>query len=387
MELNLSKPILDELADLREFGQSNIRPLGLERDRIGSPTPADHPFFKLVLKRGFSKNLASKETKEGVGANVFRVLTANENAYWDRGVASSLPGPGLGAGPVMGMGTAEQKKRWMSIFSDPANPKWGAFAMTEPAAGSDVAGIKSKAVKDGNDWILTGQKLFSANADRADWIVAWATVDPKLGRAGHRAFILEKGMPGFSVPLPEKKMGIKAYASASFSMDEVRLPAENLLGGEEHYAKKAGFKGAMRTFNATRPAIAANAVGMGRSCLDEAISFARSSGQIKIERNQDRLELMHRKLRSAWLMCLKAAWLADKEEENIVEASMCKATAAEVAMEATSLGMELLGLEGVRGDHIIEKLYRDVKAMDIVEGTGQIQRLIMARSLVDFPRD
>jgi acyl-CoA dehydrogenase len=387
MELNLPAAVQDEIEQLREFGRSTIRPLGIERDRVGSPTPPDHEFFRIVLKRGLSKDYSSEDTRGLIGTNVLRVLQANENAYWDRGVASSLPGPGLGAGPVMNMGTPEQRKRYMSIFGDPDNPKWGAFAMTEPSAGSDVAAIKTKAVKDGDDWILTGQKLFSANADRADWIVTWATVDPSLGRAGHRAFMLEKGMPGFSPPIPERKMGIKAYASASFSMDQVRVPAANLLGGEEHYASRAGFKGAMKTFNATRPSIAANAVGMARACFDEAIKFAEETGNITKPRMKDRLETMRRKVRSAWLMCLRAAWLADREEENIIEASMCKATAAEVAMQATSLGMELLGLEGVRGEHLIEKLYRDVKAMDIVEGTGQIQRVIMARALVDLPRD
>ncbi|MEX2327164.1 MAG: acyl-CoA dehydrogenase family protein, partial [Pseudomonadales bacterium] len=236
MELNLPAAVHEEIEQLRDFGRSTIRPLGIERDKIGSPTPPDHEFFKTVLKRGLSKDYSSEDTRGLIGTNVLRILQANENAYWDRSVASSLPGPGLGAGPVMGMGTPEQRKRYLSIFGDPDNPKWGAFAMTEPSAGSDVAAIKTRAVKDGDDWILTGQKLFSANADRADWIVTWATVDPSLGRAGHRAFMLEKGMPGFSPPIPEKKMGIKAYASASFSMDQVRVPAANLLGGEEHYA-------------------------------------------------------------------------------------------------------------------------------------------------------
>jgi acyl-CoA dehydrogenase len=289
----------------------------------------------------------------------------------------------------MSMGTPEQKERLLARFRDMTEPRWAAFAMTEPGAGSDVARIQSRAVKHGDDWVLNGAKLYSANADRADWIVVFATVDPALGRGGHRAFIVERGMPGLSDPKPEKKMGIKAYASASFTMNDLRVPAANLLGGESHYdqrARGAGFKGAMQTFNATRPAIASNAVGMARACLDEAMSFARDSGQLH-ERNLDRLERMRRKTRAAWLMCLKAAWLADQGEPNMVEASMSKATAAEVAMEAASLGMELLGAVAMQGEHLIEKLYRDVKAMDIVEGTGQIQRIVMARHLVNYPRD
>jgi len=291
----------------------------------------------------------------------------------------------------MSMGTPEQKERLLGPFRDAAEPRWAAFAMTEPGAGSDVARIQSRAVKDGDEWVLNGAKLYSANADRADWIVVFATVDPALGRAGHRAFIVERGMPGLSEPKPEKKMGIKAYASASFTMNDLRVPAANLLGGEDHYESRgnrrgAGFKGAMQTFNATRPAIAANAVGMARACLDEAMAFARHTDQLR-GRHLDRLERMRRRTRTAWLMCLKAAWLADRGEPNMVEASMSKATAAEVAMETASLGMELLGATGMQGEHLIEKLYRDVKAMDIVEGTGQIQRIVMARHLVGYPRD
>jgi acyl-CoA dehydrogenase len=143
----------------------------------------------------------------------------------------------------------------------------------------------------------------------------------------------------------------------------------------------------MRTFNAGRPGIAANAVGIGRAALDESLAFAREHGLLGSSRVRDRLEQMARKLRMARLMCLRAGWLADQERPNIVEASMCKAAAATVAQDAAALGMELLGTVGARGDHLIEKLYRDAKAMDIVEGTGQIQRLIMARQLVQFPRE
>lgn len=390
MDFELDNATRAHLENLREFGRNSIRPLGIERDRAGSPTPPDHPFFREVLERGLTKStLPADNGARTLGPAVLRVLSGQELAYWDRGVASSLPGPGLGGGPVMSMGTPEQKERLLGPFRNMTEPRWAAFAMTEPGAGSDVARIQSRAVRHGDEWVLNGAKLYSANADRADWIVVFATVDPDLGRAGHRAFIVERGMAGLSDPKPEKKMGIKAYASASFTMNDLRLPAANLLGGEEHYgerARGAGFKGAMQTFNATRPAIASNAVGMARACLDEAMTFARETGHMR-PRDLDRMERMRRKTRAAWLMCLKAAWLADAGQPNMVEASMSKATAAEVAMEAASLGMELLGAAGMQGEHLIEKLYRDVKAMDIVEGTGQIQRIVMARHLVNYPRE
>jgi acyl-CoA dehydrogenase len=142
----------------------------------------------------------------------------------------------------------------------------------------------------------------------------------------------------------------------------------------------------MRTFNAGRPVVAANSVGMGRAALDEALAFAREHDLLGDARVRDRLERVARKLKMARLLCLRAGWLADQQRPNIVEASMSKAVGAQVGLEATSLGMELLGTVGARGDHLIEKLYRDIKAMDIVEGTGQIQRVIMARKLVGLPR-
>ena len=164
------------------------------------------------------------------------------------------------------------------------------------------------------------------------------------------------------------------------------MPASQLLGGEERNRSKGGFKTAMRTFNAGRPVIAANAVGIGRAALDEALAHARETDRLGDPRVRDRLEAMTRRLRMARLLCLRAGWLADRERPNIVEASMSKAMAAGVGQEATSLGMELLGARAARGDHLIEKLHRDVKAMDIVEGTGQVQRVIIARQLVQLPR-
>ena len=175
------------------------------------------------------------------------------------------------------------------------------------------------------------------------------------------------GLGGFKI---EKKMGLKAYESTSFSLQDCRVSAANLLGGEERYEHRAGFETAMRTFNAGRPVIAANSVGIGRAAVDEALAFARERGLLEDARVRDRIEAATRKLKLARLLCLRAGWLADQQKPNILEASMSKAVAAQVGQQATSLGMELIGTVGARGDHLIEKLYRDVKAMDIVEGTS-----------------
>jgi acyl-CoA dehydrogenase len=395
MDFSIDSATEKRLEAIRQLGRSQIRPLGLEADRLGRPTPPDHPFFATLVKLGMGRtrlsgDLESQATRGGkakVGSSRSVLCLAEEMSYWDRGVAVSFPGPGLGEPAILSMGTPEQKQRFLGPFQSPDRPRWGAFAMTEPGAGSDVAAIRTSARREGDDWILNGEKSFAANASRADWTMVWATVDALLGREGHRCFVVEKGTPGFGEFKIERKMGLKAYESTSFTLRDCRVPAVCLIGGEEHYARRAGFKGAMRSFNATRPVVAAMAVGIGRAALDEALRFAREEGRLADTRVRDRLERIRRKLRAARLLCWRAAWLADHQQPNVMEASMAKAVAPEVALEATLLGMELLGEVGARGDHLIEKLFRDVKAMDIVEGTGQIQRILMARHLVDLPRE
>jgi acyl-CoA dehydrogenase len=399
MDFAIDSSTQQRIEKLQELGREHMRPLGIEADKLGRPTPPDHPYFEKLVGMGYGrtrykgrkgqddtpKKSADKNKAKRMGRSRASLLLSEQMSYWDRGVAVSAPGPGLGEGAIISMGTEDQKERYLSPFIKLDKPRWGAFAMTEPAAGSDVASIQTRAIKDGDDWVLIGNKSFSGNSSRSDFILVWATIDPSLGRGGHRAFLVERGMPGLQDFHIEKKMGLKAYESTSFRLEECRVPGENLLGGEAYYESRAGFKGAMATFNATRPLIAAMAVGIGRSALDESLAFARENQMLDDPRIRDRLERVTRKLRVARLLCLKAAWLADHQLPNIVEASMSKAVAPTAAFEATSLGMELLGMTGARGDHLIEKLFRDVKAMDIVEGTGQIQRVVMARQMLGLP--
>jgi acyl-CoA dehydrogenase len=399
MEFRIDVATRDTLEGVRERGEREARPIGLEADRLGRPIPVDDPYFAKLIARGDGrtrwrpkkgdKPASSPKKKSGTdfsGATVMSLLYVEELAYWDRGVVVANPGVGLPEGNVLAMGTEEQKERFLGPFVELDRPRWACFAMTEPSCGSDAAAIQTTARKDGEHWVLNGAKCFIGNASRADWILVQATLDPSRGREAQRAFFVEQGTPGLGGFRIEKKMGLKAYESTSFTMQDCRIPAENLLGGEARYEQRAGFKTAMKTFNAGRPVVAANAVGIGRAALDEALAFARERELMGDVRVRDRLEHAARKLTMAPLLCLRAGWLADRQRPNIVEASMCKAVAAEVAMDVTSLGMELLGTVGARGDHLIEKLYRDVKAMDIVEGTGQIQRVIMGRELVGLPR-
>lgn len=396
MDFSISADDQARLRTLRRLGREQMRPAGWRADRAGAPLPVDDPFFVRMLAEGFGRTRwrppgADAEVGEPAAPNkaasaVAQVLLAEEGAYWDRGIGVALPGPGLGEPPILSMGTPEQKARFLAPFVNPTRPIWGAFAMTEPSGGSDVANIKTRARRDGDHWVLNGAKSFSGNSGRAEWTVVFATIDPSLGRAGHRAFVVERATPGMGDFRIEKKMGLKAYESTSFFLSDCRVPMANLLGGEACYEQRSGgFKGAMNTFNAGRPAIAGMAVGIGRAALDEAAAFMQANGLASDLRLRDRLERSRRKLKAALLLALRAAWLADQRQPNMLEASASKALAPPAAFEAASFAMEVLGASGGRGDQLVEKLFRDVKALDIVEGTGQIQRVVMARHLVGLP--
>jgi acyl-CoA dehydrogenase len=398
MDFAIDKAMRETLEVIRERGRTEARPVGLEADRLGRPIPVDDPYFARLIERGEGRTRwrgpegeqkpkpAGRKQGPVFPRTVASLLYVEELAYWDRGVVVANPGVGLPEPNVLTAGTEEQKERFLGPFLEPGRPRWACLAMTEPGAGSDAAAIQTTARKDGAHWVLNGAKCFIGNASRADWILVQATLDPSRGRDAQRSFFVEHGTPGLGGFRIENKMGLKAYESTSFTLQDCRVPGGNLLGGEARYESSDGFKTTMRTFNAGRPVVAANAVGIGRAALDEALAFAREHDRLGDPRVRDRLERAARKLKMARLLCLRAGWLADLERPNIVEASMCKAVAAQVGQEVTSHGMELLGAVGARGDHLIEKLYRDVKAMDIVEGTGQIQRVIMARKLVGLPR-
>ena len=206
------------------------------------------------------------------------IVGAEEMAWGDAGLMLCIPGPGLGGPPVRASGTPEQKQRFFSMFQDMSQElRWGAYALTEPGAGSDVAGIRTSCRKDGKHWVINGRKCFITNGARASWNVVFATIDPGLGRAGHRAFVVEKGTPGFSVGKIEDKMGLRASETAELVFEDCRVPEENLLGGEDSYKTKEGFMTAMKTFDNTRPMVAAMAIGIGRAAYDYACDFVKQN--------------------------------------------------------------------------------------------------------------
>jgi acyl-CoA dehydrogenase len=384
--------------EVRSLGREYMRPIGLESDRTAQPPPVDHPFYLICARRG---GLVSRVVGEGEhdeqGADaalnwrpVRAFLMGEESAYWDRGVALSLPGPGLGGPALRSTATPEQRERFLRVFTDHSKARWGAMAMTEPGAGSDVARIRTRCRKDGDEWVLSGQKMFCSNAARAEWVVVWATTDPSLGRDGHRAFVVERSTPGFEILKIEHKLGSRGYETTSFVLDDVRVPADNLLGGDAFYESRRGFKGAMATFNMTRPLHTAHGVGMGRAAHDFALDLVRTDYPAQGRRRQralERLAEIRRGLQTARLMYLHAVWLAKEGRSNTIEASCAKLYSPPVILRAVATALDIAGEAGVRNDRMLEKLYRDVKILDIGEGTQQVQRVVVARQLFDFPRD
>jgi len=390
MDVTLSPELKTLIEDTREWGRNEARPAGLEADRAGAPLPPDHTYFQKYMDRGRTRGFSNGLEPAPEGRVMQMVVLGEEAAYWDRGMGVAAPGAGFPSGMVNAAGTPEQKERFLGPFARHTTPHWASFALTEPTGGSDTAAFRTRATRTERGYTLKGAKCFIGNAARADWILVQATLDPTKGRAAQRAFFVEKGTPGLTGMKIEKKMGLRSYESVSFILDDCEVPIDNLLGGERTEEKRGSGSGAYATtmgaLNATRVAVAASALGVARAAYEEARRFAKEAGSIRSQRVRDKLEFMLRKIRGARLMTLQAGWLADNRTANIVESSMAKIVTAEVAQETAALGMEIVGLEAGAGDSIVEKLFRDAKALNIVEGTGQIQRVIMARNLVGLPR-
>ncbi|HRG96099.1 MAG TPA: acyl-CoA dehydrogenase family protein [Polyangiaceae bacterium] len=381
--------------NLRGLAKHVIRPQSLAWDRAhGIP----EQFLRTMATLNTSLTSSTKreetgprETSGDFGMkNLDTLLVTEELAWGDAALPLCMPGPGLGGPPVRGSGTDAQKKRYLGIFEDMSESlKWGAYALTEPGAGSDVAGIRTSCRKDGASWVLDGRKCYITNGARASWNVVFATVDPSLGRAGHRAFVVERGTPGFSVGRIEEKMGLRASETAELVLEDCRVPEECLLGGEDSYASREGFMTAMKTFDNTRPIVAAMAIGIGRAAFEYARGFVREHYALarhvpRYSAIAERLARVGRDLEAARLVTWRAGWLADQGIANAKEASMAKALGGQAAIRACIEAIEICGVEGtLQKDHqLLEKWFRDIKVYDIFEGTGQIQRIVIAKRLL-----
>lgn len=339
--------------------------------------------------------------EEGPRLGYQRLAYIAEILSWgDAGIYLCSPGGMLGAAAVQAIGTPEQKERFLSRYEG-EKPAFDAMALTEPHAGSAMpAEVQTTAVRDGDEWVLNGEKIFvtaghKALVDSDGFVVIWATIDPSAGRAGVRPFVVEAGTPGCSVTKLEDKLGIRASDTASIVLQDCRIPFDNILGSPEVKKKTTkGFKGAMATFDASRPLVAASALGIARAALEHLKELLEERGveiryglprtrMTNIEREIIDMEVL---LRSAWLLTLKSCWMMDERQPNNLEASMAKVRAGEVVVKITQRAVELMGPLGYSRELLLEKWFRDAKINDLYEGTGRINRLIVARRILGYTR-
>ena len=325
------------------------------------------------------------ESKDKIknGTNMSSVLSVIEMCWGDVGLLLSMPRQGLGNSAIASVATDEQLERFKGT--------WASMAITEPSFGSDSAAITTTAVKDGDAYILNGEKIFVTSGERSDSVVVWATLDKNLGRAAIKSFVVPKSLPGIRVERLEHKLGIRASDTAVIVLDNCRVPAENLLGNAEIDTKQ-GFAGAMATFDNTRPLVAGMAVGCARAALEDTRELLKKAGvEIDYDRpaqTQSASAALFLQLEADWeaalLLTLEAAWLADNRKPNSMEASMAKAKAGRVGNDITLRCVELASTLGYSETELLEKWSRDSKILDIFEGTQQIQQLIVARRLLEL---
>ncbi len=330
---------------------------------------------------GRNDEAAADLTANANGGNMSALLNALETSWGDVGLMLTIPYQGLGNAAIAAVATDEQLSRFGKV--------WAAMAITEPSFGSDSAAVTTTATLDGDEWVLNGEKIFVTCGERATHIVVWASVDKSLGRAAIKSFVVPRDAPGLSVARLEHKLGIKASDTAVLLLQDCRIPADNILGSPEVNVEK-GFAGVMQTFDNTRPLVAAMAVGVTRAALEELRTVLTEAGvEISYDipaMNQSAAAAeflrMEADYESAYLLSLRAAWMADNKKPNSLEASMSKAKAGRTGTDVTLKAVELAGSIGYSQRTLLEKWARDSKILDIFEGTQQIQQLIVARRVL-----
>ena len=286
----------------------------------------------------------------------------------------------LGADPIKKFGTPEQKEKFLRPLV--SGEKLGAFALTEPGAGTDASGQQTKAVLDGDEYVINGSKIFITNGKEADIYVIFAMTDKSKGNKGISAFIVEKGTPGFTFGTKEKKMGIRGSATYELIFTDCRIPKENLLGQEGK-----GFGIAMQTLDGGRIGIAAQALGIAAGALESTIAYVKERKQFgrpisKFQNTQFQIADMATKVEAARNLVYRAAIAKDTQQRFSVEAAMAKLYAAEVAMEVTTKAVQLHGGYGYTREYDVERMMRDAKITEIYEGTSEVQRMVISGSLL-----
>src|SRR3954467_15304073 len=386
------RPLIDQA---HQVAMNMLRPISRKYDEAEHEYPKELDMLAAMID-GISESGATggagaagvrrdekPEEKKGNknGANLASVLSILEMCWGDVGLLLSMPRQGLGNSAIASVANDEQLERFAG--------RWAAMAITEPEAGSDSAAIRTTAKKDGDEYVLNGEKIYVTSGERADLVVVWASLDPSKGRAAIKSFVVERSNPGLKLLRVEHKLGIRASDTANFALEDCRVPADALLGDPE-INTKAGFAGAMQTFDNTRPLVAAMAVGLTRACLEETRRLLLEAG-VDVDLEQPLAtqpaaggEALARGANygAARLLTLEAAWMADNRKPNSLQASMAKAKAGRTCVEVALRCVKLAGAVGYTEHELLEKWARDAKILDIFEGTQQIQQLIVARQLL-----
>jgi acyl-CoA dehydrogenase len=380
---------------LGAFAKQSMRPIAIKHDQEESM-----PWDLMKTAQGFGLTQTSvldgrkkltgieedPDPKKPKSQARLSVVGSEELAFGCAGISLALAGSGLAASPVARMGTEEQKEEFRKLLKGPDDQghiKVAAMALSEPGTGSDISGLKTTARKDGDHYIIRGSKQWITNGQSAAVYVVWAQTEPDAGRAGVRGFIVGRGTPGLVPGKKETKLGIRASETAQVHFEDVRVHQDMMLGiaGET-----AGLADTKKMLDGTRPAVGAQATGIARAAYEFLLDRVRGgslNGTPMASHQHIMFELadMKMEIEAARLLAHRAAWLADHHLENVAEASMAKAHGAKTAQWVTSRAMALLGEEALEPGHPVEKWYRDAKIYDIFEGTGQIQRRIIAKHL------
>jgi acyl-CoA dehydrogenase len=362
----------------RRFTKERIIPVAAQCDR-------DSKFPREVFNDAWKIGLVNPTLPAEYGgsglSDVDSSFITEELAYGCSGIQTSMTANTLGLTPIKLAGTAEQKKKYLSWLAQ--EPIFASYATTEPGAGSDVAGLQTRAVKQADgSYVLNGQKCWITNASMASFYTIFATENPELRHKGIGAFIVHRDAKGLSVGKHEDKLGQRASDTAVVSLEDVKVPAGQVLAPPGQ-----GFKLAMETFNQTRPDIGAIAVGLMRRCLDECVAYAnqrKTFGKLIAEHQlvQAMIAEMAIRVEATSLLVRKAAWNLDKGIRNPVVSSYAKAYGADSAMATAVDAVQVFGGNGYVKEYPVEKLMRDAKVLQIYEGTSQIQRLVIAKHVL-----
>jgi alkylation response protein AidB-like acyl-CoA dehydrogenase len=364
----------------RDFAANEIRPISLEVDEADTEVPWD------VWNRAASIGLTSFMLPEELGGGgmtdcLTGCIVQEELSHGCSGIGNLITSNGFFAEPVLVLGDEAQQRRWIEPLTG-ERPPLTALATTEPESGSDAASIRTTARRDGDGYVISGQKSWISNGGVADTCVVFATVEPGSGHRGVTAFVLGSGDEGFGWGPPMRKMGQRAIVNTELFLDDVRAPADRRLGEEGD-----GFRGLMQTFDRSRVTLGASATGLARAALEYATQYARARVQFgkPIAEHQAvsfRLADMALRVDASRLLVWRAAKLIDAGERATTEAAMAKLHASETAMWCTWAALQTLGGWGYSREHPVEKWMRDAKLEEIEEGTSDIQRLVIARGLV-----